>query len=211
VNLRRVAAKAVADALATAITATHAAAAANCRDGDDDVEDTSSYPAIRIVTRTVEFNPWQEESLENVADAALTARELARVGDFDGRMEIRLYETYETKREALEQAVLDVLMSREGSPGNYVVTTPALTVAGVVTLYQAPVSCFLDNAEWQEEFVFEKKRMSFLTLDFSYPALVLRSAPQINEIRVTLQTGLTANAPSEVISVDETGDLDPSS
>lgn len=210
-NLRRAAAKAVADALSTALASVNASAAANCKDGEDDVEDTSTYPAIRVLTRTVEFLPWQEESLENELDPALATRELARVGDFSGRMEIRVYETYEARREALEQLVLDVLTSREGAPGNYVVTTPALTVAGVATLYQAPVSCFLDTAEWQEEFVFEKKRMSMLTLEFSYPALVLRSAPQINEIRVTLETSLAANAPSEVISVDEDGTLTPSS
>ena len=206
-NLRRVAAKAVADALAAAIPSV----ASNCKDGDDDSEDVTSYPAIRVVTRTVEFMPWQEESLENEADPALAARELARVGDFEGRMEIRVFETYKARRELLEERVLTALMSREGAPGNYVVITPAIELGGVTTLYQAPVSCFLDTAEWQEEFVFEKKRMSMLTLEFSYPALVLRSAPQIDEIRVTLETSLAANAPSETVSVDEDGTLTPSS
>lgn len=208
-NLRRAAAVAVAQAIAAAVNSTDATAAANCKAGDDDQEPIATYPAIRVLTRAIEFTPWQEESVGDDADPALAARELSRVGDFEGRLEIRVFHTHPVRREALEQVILDLLTGTEGAPGNFVVQTAPLSLRGVQTLYTATVSCFLDEGTWEEEFVFEKKRMSFLEVDFAYPALALRDAPVINEIRLALEVPM--GAVEEVTSIDEDGNLTPSS
>jgi hypothetical protein len=178
-NLRRAAAVAVAQAIASAVASTDAAAAANCKAGEDDQESGATYPSIRVLTRAIEFTPWQEESVGDDADPALAARELSRVGDFDGRLQIRVYQT-----------------------------APVM-LRGVQTLYPATVSCFLDEGTWEEELVFEKKRMSFLELDFSFPGLALRDAPVINEIRLALEVPM--GSVEEVTSIDEDGTLTPSS
>jgi hypothetical protein len=208
-NLRRAAAVAVAQAIASAVASTDAAAAANCKAGEDDQESGATYPSIRVLTRAIEFTPWQEESVGDDADPALAARELSRVGDFDGRLQIRVYHNHAVRREALEQAILDLLIGTEGAPGNFVVQTAPVMLRGVQTLYPATVSCFLDEGTWEEELVFEKKRMSFLELDFSFPGLALRDAPVINEIRLALEVPM--GSVEEVTSIDEDGTLTPSS
>lgn len=203
-TLRHAAAEAVARVISAAVGDD---ASGNCRAGEDDEEEVASYPAIRVLTRRVEFMPWQEEGIELEDNPSLTDHSLARVGDFEGRLEIRVYHTYPTRREALEEQIMYLLTSQEGAPGTLVAQTDPVIINGISTLYPATVSCFLDNAEWTEEFVFEKKRMSFLELDFSYEALALRNAFTIDQIRLELEA--PPGSPPELVDIDENESITP--
>jgi hypothetical protein len=214
-NLKTISCQAIADAIEAGVPLL----AGKVGVGQADMEARAPWPALRVIPRRVNFQPWQEESIdegisqtETDVDDVVSGYELSRVGDFDGILEVRLYCEYEAQREDLEEQILQLFYATEGAPGSLVATTAAVVLGTVTTLHEAIVSAYLDGDLWQEEMVFAKKRMSFIDLNFAYPALVARGGVYtIDELRIAITTRLTDETPQEVVSVDENGVMTPSS
>jgi hypothetical protein len=203
-NLKQTAAK----ALASAIGSNIAALDGNYDAGSDDEEVQATYPALRVIPKAMTFTPFQENETGNDDGADVTDHTVACVGDFEGVAEVRIYSESKSKREFLEQTILDLfLRTTEGAPGMLTATTPALVLRGRQTLYEATVSAFLDEEDWQEEMVFAKKRYSFIQVQFVYPAMVLRSAYTIDDLQLAIAYELDATASEETVSIDEDGVL----
>lgn len=194
-------------AIAASISANVAALTGKCEAGQADEEVTAEYPALRVIPRRFVFEPFQDEEIgaDNDADAAY----LIQRGDFEGQVEVRIYALDQYERGELEEAVMQWLLGEDDAPGARVLTTANLTLGGVATLYAAPLTVDLDEEDWREEMAFDKKRMSFLTLQVAYPALVARSAPLINTLYLAIAHDLSDAAPAEEKRIDENGDLFP--
>ena len=96
-----------------------------------------------------------------------------------------------------------------------VLVCPAVTIAGQVSpptelsTYDAPVAFTLDESEWQDEKVFDKRRYTYLTLDLVLPALVMQSVATINEYVLAITSDLASDVPDEEVSISEDGDIGP--
>lgn len=201
-NLKFAAAQAIADVIVDAI----AALGANTQVGEDEADTTAEYPALRVIPERMEFEPHQAEALERDEDADdIADYEMEEVGSFNGTLELRLYCNSRPQREAFEQQILQLFLSTEGAPGSLPTTIPDVVLSDLTTLYAAPIVAYLDGEDWREELVFGKKRMSFLSLSFSYPALVIRGAYDLDSVRVEIATSLEADAPEEAVEVQEDG------
>jgi hypothetical protein len=207
VNLKLAAARAIASAIANAIPDL----AAVTEVGEDDATQQTSYPALRVLPERMEFQPQQAEALTLGVDPDVATFELEEVGTFSGTLELRLYSAKRSEREEFEQQILDLFLASEGAPGSLRTTISDLVLAGRQTLYAAPVVAYLDSEDWREELVFGAKRMSFLMLDFTYPALVIRGAYDIDSLRIAIATSLEATTPDEVVEVQEDGSYTASS
>jgi hypothetical protein len=204
VNLKQTAAT----ALASAIGADIAALNGNYAAGSDDEEVKATYPALRVIPREMEFSPFQENETGDDAGTDVAAHTVACVGDFEGTAEIRIYSESRSRREHIEELVLDLfLRTTEGAPGMLTAQTPQLVLRGRQTLHAATVSAFLEDEDWQEEMVFAKKRYSFIQVQFVYPALVLREAYDIDNLQLAIAYELDATEAEETVSIDENGVL----
>lgn len=172
-----------------------------------DWEEPSQFPALRIIpSDKFKFDPMQEEEIDDTQPDKL----LVEVGDFSGSVELRAVARSRKERETIEEAVMNVLLSREGAPGVVVAQTENVTVGGFATAYSAPVTMCLGDEEWRDEMVMDRKRYSFLTLDAYYPALVMRTGVHtIDQLVLAFNEDLNSDTPEEEVLIDENGSTAP--
>jgi hypothetical protein len=196
-NIKREACRAVANAISENVPALNG----KCDAGQADEEVLASYPSLRVIPRRFSFTPFEDEEI----DLGSPTMQLVNLGDFEGQVELRIYELSQFKRGELEEAVLGYMMSTEGGSGSFFCRTAPLTLGLRDTLYSAPIIACLDDEDWREEMAFDKKRFSFLTLSVNYPALVVQDAPDILELYLAIARDLNATTPDETVLVDENG------
>ncbi len=169
----------------------------------------ATWPCLTILPRMFHFDPWQENEL--AVDTGGLDNHLLECGDLSGTVELQITAASAAEREDLEELVINAMFQRELAPGTLIVTCPNVVVAGVTTGYDAPITFSLVDAQWQEEFVFDQKRMSFLVLNVELPILVLRTAYDIENLTIALTADLESDTPVTVDEVvaDEDGLISP--
>jgi hypothetical protein len=175
--------------------------------GSGEPDHRATFPCVTLTPRNFSFEPWQEN--EVAVDTTVAGNDqLMEVGNLIGKVEVSISTRAPAERETYEDMVLNAFMQRVGAPGTLVVTCSNVTVAGVATGYDAPITFCLDSADWQDEMVFDKKRGSFMDLEVVIPVLVLRTAVyDIDTLTIALTHDLTSDDPVVVgeIAVDEDG------
>lgn len=177
-------------------------------------EDDATYPSVVVMPRRFAFQSFQEDEVH--APAASTEL-VTEVGAFEGSVDLRLYALSAPQREEYEDKLTALFLQREGAPGVLVLVCPAVTIAGQVSpptelsTYDAPVAFALDESEWHEEKVFDKRRYTYLTLDVVLPALVRQSVYTIEEYVLAINHDLSSAAPDEAVQITEDGELAPPS
>lgn len=192
-NLKQVAL----DSIASAISAAIPALTGRCAGGEDDEEVLAAMPALRVVELGgFKFEPTQEQHLSAPENETWL---LATVGWFSGDVELRLYARSRKERNDLEESLRQLFLGGvEDQPGLLRATTPELTIGDVATLATTTIACELDNEDWREEFVFAKKRYSFLRCVAEWPALLVRTGiPTITELQLQLAFSLDATTADE--------------
>lgn len=188
--------------------------------GSADHEDAEAQPQIRVLAQQWTFDPYNvadvDETLANVV--------LVETGWWEGNTEIRILGTTQPQREAIEEAVLDILVGDdELSPGIVTALTPPVKIRGQQTSYQAPCTWAIATQEWRDEFSFDDHRYAFLELETVVPALGVRGKTYtINDLIIEFEasTGMdtvtpaTAATPAadpgtESFSVDSDGHMVP--
>lgn len=170
-------------------------------------EEPSKFPALRIIpSEKFKFDPMQEQEIDDTQPDQL----LVEVGDFEGMIELRAVGRNRKEREIIEDAVMNVLLGKEGTPGVLVAQTAPVTIGGFASLYQATVSMCLSDEEWRDEMVMDRKRYTFITLDAYYPALVTRAnVYAINELVLAFNEDLNSDTPEEEVLINEDGSTTP--
>lgn len=190
-NLKTVALESIAAAIAAGVPSLPCAA------GEDDEENVATPPCLRVC----ELGGFKYEPMQ---EAVLSAPEaetwmLSKVGYFSGDVELRVYAKSGPKRDDLEEAIRQLFLAGvEDQPGLLRATTPQLVIGGVTTLATTTIACDLDNEDWREEFVFSRKRYSFIRVACEWPALIVRTGiPTIQQLQLQLALSLTATAAEE--------------
>jgi hypothetical protein len=200
-NIARVALKALADyivAYVPQLDMVHV--------GHADPEDLDGTPCASLIPSRTMFDA--HLGVDEIEDAA-TGASLLDVGVWEGTVELRVSGKNQPQREQLETAITNLFMSR-ARRGTLVVTTPQLIVNNILTVYQAPVAFSLMGSNWEEEAVWEKKRYSYITLQFSYPALIAELADTIEAYHVAFTEDLTSVTPVyESLATDDAGTVTP--
>jgi hypothetical protein len=177
-------------------------------------EDDATYPSAVVMPRRFVFQPFQEDEVWAPDDSM---ERVVEVGAFEGRVELRLYALSAPQREEYEDKLTALFLSRTDAPGVLVVTCPAVTIAGQVSpptevsTYDAPVAFTLDDTEWEDEKVFDKRRYTYLTLGLNLPALLLQSVYTIEEYVLAINHDLASDIPDEEVQITEEGDVSPPS
>lgn len=161
-------------------------------------ETTLPCLAAKIIPDTFTFDPAQEDEVYE-ADPD-DGKIITDVGSWTGQFTIELYSTTPAEREEYEQKIIDLFMQEAWAPGTLYIDLPALTVGGYVSLYQAQIKYRLEQEQWMDEMAFENKRYSFLDVFIDYPALVVRTAHD-------LDIQLFQNQDTEVV-IAGAGDID---
>jgi hypothetical protein len=155
------------------------------------------HPSVQLLPKRFVFTAFQDEEV----DDSVSDKNLVVVGAFEGQVELRVAALSKKEREDIQDQVWNALNQDEYRIGVLLAQTPAVKVAGTQFLYAATVSCVLPDSdgteEWREEAVFESSRYSYVTLDFSYPALVSRAGVYtIDHLRVAFTEDLTSDNPA---------------
>lgn len=193
-NMKRIVADALANHLAsnvTGLTGKVSAVAAG-------PETTLPCLAVKIIPDSFIFEPSQEDEVfeEEVDDGKV----ITDVGSWIGHFTIELYAPTPAERELYEQRIIDLFMDTTWAPGTLYIDTPALTVGSYVSLYEADLKIRLESEEWQDEMAFEGRRYTFLDVFVDYPALVVRTAKDL-DIQLFLH-------PDTEVEITSTGDVD---
>lgn len=169
----------------------------------------SVWPCAALVANVLTYDPFQADEVWAQDPDAFPftddGKVVLNVGDFTGSYELRVYAKSVGERETLEEQVLQALLSEEGRSGIVALQTPAVTVGGFTTLYQAPCAFMLERELWQEEFAFENRRFSFIDLEVAFPALIAREAYQINQLCLAINSDLASDVPEENFIVNADG------
>ena len=177
-------------------------------------EDDAQYPSVVVLPRRFSFQPFQEDE---VHAPELGTERVVEVGAFEGAVDLRLYALSGPQRDEYEDKLTALFLERDDSPGVLVVTCPAVTIAGSVSpptevsTYDAPVAFTLDDTEWNEEKVFDKRHYTYLTLGLNLPALLLQHVYTIEEYVLAINHDLASDVPDEQVQITEDGDLEPPS
>lgn len=194
-NLKTVALESIAAAIAAGIPSLP------CEAGEDDEESTATPPCLRVV----ELGGFRYEALQEAVISAPEAETwmLNKVGYFAGDVELRIYAHSKPERDDLEEAVRQFFLAGvEDQPGLLRATTPQLVIGGVTTLAATTIACDLDNEDWREEFVFSRKRYSFVRVSCEWPALLVRTGiPTIQEFHLQLADSLDATSADEEVII----------
>lgn len=164
----------------------------------------AGWPCAALVPNVLTFEAFHA-SPEVWSAAVDDGKALVNVGEFTGSYELRIYAKSVGERETLEDKVLHAIMAEPMRRGAVSLLTPAVTVGGLVTLYQAPVGFVLDTIQWNEELAWENRRFSFIDLDVEFPALVVQDAYTITQLIVAINENLESDVPDEEFQVNEDG------
>ncbi len=204
--------RAVADALASYISAQVPAFAGAVFPIFADEEELAHFPSVALVPQRLVFNPWQQDELNDTTDDTL----VQSFGDFEGELEMRVYAKSAEEREQLGQAIFDLFFIDELRPGILTLSTGslALPVLGAspprTFSFSALASFTIEEDAWREEMVFSKKRFDFITLGVVVPQVVARQVEEIDTLTVAIaiERDLTEANPEYVeIAVDENGNI----
>jgi hypothetical protein len=154
--------------------------------------------AAKIISDRFTFEPSQEDEVYE-ADPD-DGKIITDVGSWTGNFTIELYTNSPAEREQYEQAIIDLFMETEWAPGTLFISTPALTVGGYVSLHTAEIKFRLEGENWADEMSFEAKRYTFLDVYVDFPALVLRTAADL-DIQLFFH-------PDTSVEITDTGDID---
>lgn len=169
-------------------------------------EEPTKFPSVRILPQKFTLDPSQETELDDSSPDKL----LLDVGDFIGTIEIRVSAKTRPSRLIVEDAVLNVMLEREFTPGIVVLQTKPVVVGGYVTAEAAVCTVELQDENWRDEQVLAKRRYTFMTLDAAYPALVVRTAYPINQLVMAFTEDLNSDSPAtEDTIVNEDGTTSP--
>lgn len=166
-----------------------------------DYEQDMLYPSIVVLSKRMEFTPWQEDEV----DESVPGKVLVRVGDVEGDVEIQCAALSATEREDLEGKVTQLFLERELSPGVIALQTNPLNLGGVQWRHRPVVSYVLGDEDWREEFVFDSERYTFMTVDASLPMYSPRDAKLINQLVLAINYDLGSDVPDEQRQVNEDG------
>lgn len=201
--------KAALDALASVIRdATDGAFsdhAIHVEDAEPDVE--ACWPNLVINTMgSFSFEPFDADDVEGVTSDTATVH----VGDFTGRVRIRLGAKFKPERTKIGEAILQEFLKTPGKPGVLVVQLTGLKIGPVTLSASIPVAFRLDTTEWEEEMVFERKRFQDLAVDVEIPALVTwERTYDINNLVVAFTEDMTSDDPAYTqVAVTDTGTLE---
>jgi len=168
-------------------------------------EEPTEFPSVRILPGKFTFMPWQA----NEVDDSLDDVNVLEIGTMEGTVQIRISAKTSQERDEVEDAVANLFLSDELRPGVLPLQTPAVTLGGIATAYQAPVSFTMEDAEFHDEMVFSKKRYTFMDLNAYYPALVARRVATIEELVLAFTDDLGSTAPEESVLVHDDGTITP--
>lgn len=178
--------------------------AIHVEDAEPDVE--ACWPNLVLNTMgSFSFEPFDADDVEGTATTATV-----HVGDFSGRVRIRLGAKYKPERTKIGEAILQEFLKTPGKPGVLVVYLSGLQVGAVTLASDIPVAFRLDSTEWEEEMVFERKRFQDLAIEVEIPALVTwEQTYDINNLVVAFTEDLTSDDPAYTqVAVTETGTLE---
>ena len=173
-NMKRIVANALANHLASNIAGLSGKVTAVAAGP----EETLACLAVKIVSDNFTFEPSQENEVYELDPD--DGKVISDVGSWVGNFTIELYTASAAEREHYEQAIINLFMETEWAPGTLYIDLPALTVGSYVSLYQAQIKYRLEEENWVEEMAFEGKRYSFLDVFIDYPALVTRTAKDLD-------------------------------
>lgn len=154
--------------------------------------------AVKIIPDNFDFEPSQEDEVYELDPD--DGKVITDVGSWTGNFVIELYTNSPAEREQYEQAIIDLFLETNWAPGTLYIDLPALTVGGYVSLYQAQIKFRLEEENWIEEMSFESKRYSFLDIYVDFPALVTRTARDL-DIQIFHNQDTS-------VEVADTGDID---
>jgi hypothetical protein len=192
-NLKDVALKSI----AATIDAGVAALAGRCAAGDDDEESNATPPCLRVVEVSGFAYEAMQEDVVSAPDAQTFV--LSKVGWFTGDVELRLYARNKVERNDLEEAVRQLFLAGvEDQAGLLRATTPQIVLGGVTTLASTTIACDWTSEDWREEFVFSRKRYSFIRVAAEWPALIVRtSVPTIQQLQLQIAFSVNATVAAE--------------
>jgi hypothetical protein len=173
-NMKRIVADALANYIASNVTGLSGKVSAVAAGP----ETTLPCLAVKVIADGFTFEPSQEDEVYE-ADPD-DGKIITDVGSWVGNFTIELYTATPAERELYEQRIIDLFMSTTWAPGTVYVDLPALTVGGYVSLYQAQIKYRLEQEQWVDEMAFEGKRYTFLDVYVDYPALVTRTAHDLD-------------------------------
>jgi hypothetical protein len=174
--------------------------------GEQDPEKQPCFP--NVVVRAVgafTFEPFDDDEIETAGNHLVD-----HVGDFTGKVEIRIGARTPAEREAFGERVLHRFLSQQGRRGVLVLQLPGLEINGYTLATDVPVAFCLDQDGWNDEMVFDKKRYQYLELAVDLPALVNRfPVYDINQLVTAFTEDLTSEDPTtEQVEVTDTGALE---
>ena len=180
ISMKRVAADAIANYLASNITGLAGKVSAVA----SGPETMAPCLAVKILPEQFHFEPTQADEVyfTDPDDGKL----IVDVGSFTGFFTIQLFAVGVAEREQYEQAILDLFLETPWASGTLFITTPNLIVNGYASLYAAELKVRLETEDWSEEFAFEAKRYSFLEIYIDFPALTTYDAPTMDSIQLWL-------------------------
>lgn len=164
-----------------------------------DWEEPTKFPAVRILPGKFTFDSWQEEEVDDTQADKL----FLQVGEFVGNVEIRVSARSRREREVVEDLVTHYFLERPYTPGTQITILPEALVGGCVTSYKAFCAFTLEDSDWREEMVFSSKRFSFLDVEATFPALIVRkNVFTIEQLVLVLEADVRADV--NVVPTDPT-------
>lgn len=155
--------------------------------------------AVKIIPDNFNFEPSQEDE---VYEAEIDdGKVITDVGSWTGNFTIELYTNSPAEREQYEQAIIDLFLKTEWAPGTLYISTPTLTVGGYISLHTAEIKFRLESEQWIDEMAFESRRYTFLDIYVDYPALVTRTARDID-----LQLFMSPSTTVEIAAAEDIDD-----
>lgn len=204
-NLRKEAASRLAAKILTAVPSLGASAVISQAEPEVD----GKYPGLVIMVGKFRFLPNQDEDVHQPA----ADKEFVQVGEAHGDLEVRIYAKAPAERNKLEDQVEQVFLARSGSPGVLVDTIPNVEIGGVASAFAPTIAFRLETLEWNEEFAFDRRRYSFISVATELPVLAVRTVVNLNDLRLGLTEDLTtayASLPAgsvEVVKINADGSL----
>lgn len=172
----------------------------------EDSDKPACYPNLVIDTfGRFAFEPLDADEIESTPTDVKV-----HVGDFSGQVRLRLGARSRAERRELGDRVTNEFLKTPGKSGALVLQLRDFQVSGYPFKGPIPVAFRVGEQDWDEEFVFERKRFQDLVLDVELPALVTwTNTYDINELVLAFSEDLTSTTPTyEQAAVTDAGDLE---